>query len=128
MSRPVLMALSDKNAELEIITRELQKRYSADYEVVSVNSPESGLQRNDRIEGGIYDLLIIGAGPAALSTAVYGASEGLHTIVIEREAIGGQAGTSSRIRNYLGFPTGISGGEGGIAIQLVHQYLNENRH
>jgi thioredoxin reductase (NADPH) len=57
------------------------------------------------------DLAVVGAGPAGLATAVYGASEGLSTIVIEREAIGGQAGTSSLIRNYLGFPHGISGGE-----------------
>ncbi len=57
------------------------------------------------------DLAVVGAGPAGLATAVYGASEGLSTIVIEREAIGGQAGTSSLIRNYLGFPRGISGGE-----------------
>lgn len=57
------------------------------------------------------DLAIVGAGPAGLAAAVYGASEGLHTIVIEREAVGGQAGTSSLIRNYLGFPRGISGGE-----------------
>ncbi|MCC6455528.1 MAG: FAD-dependent oxidoreductase [Caldilineaceae bacterium] len=60
---------------------------------------------------GIYDLTIIGGGPAGLSAAVYGASEGLRTLVIEREAIGGQAGTSSWIRNYLGFPRGISGGD-----------------
>ena len=58
-----------------------------------------------------YDLIIVGAGPAGLAAAVYGASEGLHTILIEREAPGGQAGTSSRIENYLGFPQGISGGE-----------------
>jgi thioredoxin reductase (NADPH) len=57
------------------------------------------------------DLAIVGAGPAGLAAAVYAASEGLSTIVIEREAIGGQAGTSSLIRNYLGFPAGISGGE-----------------
>lgn len=57
------------------------------------------------------DLAVVGAGPAGLATAVYGASEGLRTIVIEREAIGGQAGASSLIRNYLGFPRGISGGE-----------------
>jgi thioredoxin reductase (NADPH) len=59
----------------------------------------------------LYDLATVGAGPAGLSAAVYGASEGLRTLVVEREAIGGQAGTSSLIRNYLGFPTGISGGE-----------------
>ncbi|HEX5855999.1 MAG TPA: FAD-dependent oxidoreductase [Thermoanaerobaculia bacterium] len=57
------------------------------------------------------DLAIVGAGPAGLAAAVYGASEGLVTIVVEREAVGGQAGTSSLIRNYLGFPRGISGGE-----------------
>ncbi|MBI5668355.1 MAG: FAD-dependent oxidoreductase [Chloroflexi bacterium] len=61
--------------------------------------------------GGTFDLTIIGAGPAGLSAAVYGASEGLRTLVIEREAIGGQAGASSLIRNYLGFPIGISGNE-----------------
>ena len=56
-----------------------------------------------------YDLVIIGGGPAGLAAAVYGASEGLHTVMIEREAPGGQAGTSSRIENYLGFPVGLSG-------------------
>jgi thioredoxin reductase (NADPH) len=58
-----------------------------------------------------YDTVIVGAGPSGLAAAVYGASEGLHTIVIEREAPGGQAGTSSRIENYLGFPAGVSGDE-----------------
>jgi thioredoxin reductase (NADPH) len=58
-----------------------------------------------------YDTVIIGAGPAGLAAGVYGASEGLSTIVIEREAPGGQAGTSSRIENYLGFPQGVSGDE-----------------
>ncbi|MEP7292850.1 MAG: FAD-dependent oxidoreductase, partial [Chloroflexota bacterium] len=58
-----------------------------------------------------YDLAIVGAGPAGLAAAVYGASEGLRTILIEREAPGGQAGTSSRIENYLGFPRGVSGSE-----------------
>jgi thioredoxin reductase (NADPH) len=58
-----------------------------------------------------YDTLIVGAGPAGLAAAVYGASEGLRTIVVEREAPGGQAGTSSRIENYLGFPSGVSGAE-----------------
>jgi thioredoxin reductase (NADPH) len=59
----------------------------------------------------VYDLAILGAGPAGLAAAVYGASEGLHTVVIEQLAIGGQAGTSSLIRNYLGFPRGLNGGE-----------------
>jgi len=58
-----------------------------------------------------YDLIIIGAGPAGLTAAVYAASEGLKTLVIEREAAGGQAGTSARIENYLGFPKGISGAD-----------------
>lgn len=58
-----------------------------------------------------YDTVIVGAGPAGLAAAVYGASEGLHTLVVEREAPGGQAGTSSRIENYLGFPSGVSGDE-----------------
>src|SRR5580700_7813478 len=58
-----------------------------------------------------YDVVIVGAGPAGLAAAVYGASEGLRTALLEREAFGGQAGTSSLIRNYLGFPGGISGAE-----------------
>ncbi|MGB3402837.1 MAG: FAD-dependent oxidoreductase [Microcoleaceae cyanobacterium] len=58
-----------------------------------------------------YDLVIVGGGPAGLAAAVYGASEGLRTVMIEREAPGGQAGTSSRIENYLGFPVGLSGGD-----------------
>jgi thioredoxin reductase (NADPH) len=58
-----------------------------------------------------YDTVVIGGGPAGLAAAVYGASEGLRTIVIERQAPGGQAGTSSRIENYLGFPSGVSGDE-----------------
>jgi len=60
---------------------------------------------------GEYDTVVVGAGPAGLAAAVYGASEGLDTIVVEREAPGGQAGTSSRIENYLGFPSGVSGDE-----------------
>ena len=68
-----------------------------------------GLQTRPRV--GTYDTVIIGGGPAGLAAAVYGASEGLRTLVIEREAPGGQAETSSRIENYLGFPTGVSGGE-----------------
>jgi thioredoxin reductase (NADPH) len=59
----------------------------------------------------LYDLVVIGAGPSGLAAAVYSASEGLRTLVIERQALGGQAGTSSMIRNYLGFPRGIEGAE-----------------
>ena len=58
-----------------------------------------------------YDLIIVGAGPAGLASAVYGASEGLRTLLIEKETTGGQAGTSSRIENYLGFPNGLSGAD-----------------
>jgi thioredoxin reductase (NADPH) len=64
-----------------------------------------------RPAGRVYDVVIVGAGPAGLAAAVYAASEGLRTALLEREAFGGQAGTSSRIRNYLGFPSGVSGAE-----------------
>ena len=59
----------------------------------------------------VYDLVIVGAGPAGLAAAVYGASEGLRTLLLDRHAPGGQAGTSSKIENYLGFPAGVSGNE-----------------
>lgn len=62
-------------------------------------------------QANFYDLAIVGGGPAGLAAAVYGASEGLHTVMIEREAPGGQAGLSSRIENYLGFPAGLSGSD-----------------
>ncbi|HEX8386460.1 MAG TPA: FAD-dependent oxidoreductase, partial [Rubricoccaceae bacterium] len=68
-----------------------------------------GLRR--QAERAFYDLAIVGAGPAGLASAVYGASEGLKTVLVEREAPGGQAGTSSRIENYLGFPSGLSGAD-----------------
>ena len=68
-----------------------------------------GLQTSARLAD--YDAVIIGGGPAGLAAAVYGASEGLRTLCVEREAPGGQAGTSSRIENYLGFPNGVSGDE-----------------
>jgi thioredoxin reductase (NADPH) len=64
-----------------------------------------------RAETSFYDLAIVGGGPAGLAAAVYGASEGLHTVMLDREAPGGQAGMSSRIENYLGFPSGLSGGD-----------------
>ncbi len=68
-----------------------------------------GLRTQARLP--FYDLIIVGAGPAGLGAAVYGASEGLRTLLIEREAPGGQAGMSSKIENYLGFPAGLSGAE-----------------
>src|SRR5918996_275480 len=64
-----------------------------------------------RAERPFYDLIIVGGGPSGLAAAVYGASEGLKTVLIEREAPGGQAGTTSRIENYLGFPAGLPGGD-----------------
>ncbi len=76
-----------------------------------------GLQT--RAEKPFYDLVIVGAGPAGLAAAVYGASEGLNTVLIEREAPGGQAGQSSRIENYLGFPVGLSGAQ--LARRAVDQ-------
>ena len=69
----------------------------------------AGIRR--RAELRFYDLVIVGGGPAGLAAAVYGASEGLQTALVEREAPGGQAGQSSRIENYLGFPVGLSGGD-----------------
>ena len=68
-----------------------------------------------------YDLVIIGGGPAGLAAAVYGASEGLRTVLLEREAPGGQAGTTSRIENYLGFPAGLSGAD--LARRAVTQAI-----
>jgi thioredoxin reductase (NADPH) len=64
-----------------------------------------------RAQTNFYDLAIVGGGPAGLAAAVYGASEGLHTVMIEKEAPGGQAGMSARIENYLGFPIGLSGAD-----------------
>ncbi|UFP94266.1 FAD-dependent oxidoreductase [Gloeobacter morelensis] len=64
-----------------------------------------------RAERPFYDLMIVGGGPAGLAAAVYGASEGLSTVIVERQAPGGQAGSSSRIENYLGFPVGLSGAD-----------------
>jgi thioredoxin reductase (NADPH) len=74
----------------------------------------------------LYDVAVIGAGPAGLAAAVYGASEGLSTMLLESEAIGGQAGTSSLIRNYLGFPTGVSGEE--LALRAYRQAWNFGVH
>jgi thioredoxin reductase (NADPH) len=72
-------------------------------------------------ESTLYDLVVVGAGPAGLAAAVYGASEGLHTAVIERDAPGGQAGQSARIENYLGFPNGLSGAD------LSHRAVTQAR-
>jgi len=79
-------------------------------------APEVGalgarLGLRSRAEKPFYDLVVVGGGPAGLAAAVYGASEGLRTLLLEREAPGGQAGTSSRIENYLGFPSGLTGAD-----------------
>ena len=76
---------------------------------VSALAERAGVRRRAELE--FYDLVIVGGGPAGLAAAVYGASEGLRTALIEREAPGGQAGQSSRIENYLGFPVGLSGAD-----------------
>ena len=77
----------------------------------SVLEIASRIGLNAAVKQQIYDVIIIGAGPAGLAASVYGASEGLTTLLIERRAPGGQAGTSSRIENYLGFPSGLSGAD-----------------
>ena len=64
----------------------------------------------DSIPASLHDVVVVGAGPAGLATAVYAASEGLSVLALDQRAFGGQAGASARIENYLGFPTGISGG------------------
>jgi len=80
-------------------------------ELAKALGTRTGYDGGNGLSSQTVDVMIVGAGPAGLSAAVYGASEGLQTVIVEREALGGQAGTSSRIRNYLGFPMGISGGE-----------------
>lgn len=77
----------------------------------TIRSISEKIGASPQITHDIYDVAIIGAGPAGLAAAVYGASEGLKTLLIERKAPGGQAGTSSRIENYLGFPAGLSGAD-----------------
>src|SRR5215472_2806862 len=88
---------------------------SLDTGVVLVNPANAEIAEALGLEvrpaGQLYDVVIVGAGPAGLAAAVYAASEGLRTALLKQEAFGGQAGTSSRIRNYLGFPDGVSGAE-----------------
>ena len=92
---------------------------------VLVDPPNEGIAEalgvQTRPTGTLYDLTVVGGGPAGLTAAMYAASEGLKTLLLEREAIGGQAGTTSLIRNYLGFPRGISGRE--LASRAVEQAL-----
>lgn len=77
----------------------------------TVSAVASKLNLKTKADLPFYDLVIVGAGPAGLAAAVYGAADGLRTLLVEREAPGGQAGRSSRIENYLGFPSGLSGGD-----------------
>lgn len=77
----------------------------------SINEVAAKVGMNLEATGSLYDVVIIGAGPAGLAAAVYGSSEGLKTLLVEKRAPGGQAGTSSRIENYLGFPNGLSGSD-----------------
>ena len=77
----------------------------------------------------VFDVAVVGAGPAGLATAVYGASEGLSVLVLDSRAFGGQAGASARIENYLGFPTGISGlALGGTGLQPGPEVRRRDRH
>jgi thioredoxin reductase (NADPH) len=119
---PFQILYPEKNADAETLVRSLDLRPD---ELPVVLLPDRTMLRNptnsqlaDELEltdlrdfDDIYDVAIVGAGPAGLAAAVYAASEGLSTAVIEGTAPGGQAGTSSRIENYLGFPTGVSGQE-----------------
>jgi thioredoxin reductase (NADPH) len=103
----LLQALGDEAGELPVVlfpdgTKLLQGAPAEVAEKVGLRT---------RAQTSFYDLAILGGGPAGLAAAVYGASEGLHTVLVEREAPGGQAGMSSRIENYLGFPSGLSGGD-----------------
>ena len=93
---------------------ELPVLFFEDGEVLRSPEPQEVARRLGRPMAAaydVYDLVIVGAGPAGLAAAVYGASEGLQTLLLDRHAAGGQAGTSSLIENYLGFPTGVSGSE-----------------
>src|ERR1700689_4423115 len=106
-TKPLLDALGDAATSLPVVLfpdgTKLLESLPADV------AQKVGLRT--RAQTNFYDLAIVGGGPAGLAAAVYGASEGLHTVMIEREAPGGQAGMSSRIENYLGFPMGLSGGD-----------------
>jgi thioredoxin reductase (NADPH) len=97
-----------------IKTHDLPALFFEDGEVLRDPDPRQVAERLGRplsASADLYDLVIVGAGPAGLAGAVYGASEGLRTLLLDRHSPGGQAGSSSRIENYLGFPTGVSGSE-----------------
>jgi len=105
-SRALLERLGIGSAECPVLVRTHSVLRNP---TVAQVATELGLRA--QVDGRSFDVVILGAGPAGLATAVYASSEGLATLVIERFAPGGQAGTSARIENYLGFPTGLSGSE-----------------
>ena len=102
-----LLAAANGQAELPLVL--FPDGGSVSRPSISELAERAGVLRRAQLP--FYDLLIVGGGPAGLAAAVYGASEGLQTALVEREAFGGQAGQSSRIENYLGFPAGLSGGD-----------------
>lgn len=99
--------LGDPAAEMPLVVLEDGRRLEA----AGVADVAEAIGLQTRAAESFYDLAIVGAGPAGLASAVYGASEGLQTVLVERDSAGGQAGTSSRIENYLGFPAGLSGSD-----------------
>ena len=105
--RELVSALGDKDHAFPLVFFPDGSRLAAPS--TQVMAERAGL--TTRAAASFYDLVIVGGGPAGLAAAVYGASEGLSTLMIERDAPGGQAGQSSRIENYLGFPSGLSGGD-----------------
>jgi thioredoxin reductase (NADPH) len=110
VGRHILDQLAADGAEITLpVVWSLNRQAGAVTSVRDVASRFYGRPEQLAGDGEVKDLVVVGAGPAGLAAAVYGSSEGLTTAVIEAEAIGGQAGTSSMIRNYLGFPRGISG-------------------
>lgn len=113
-----LEATSEDGAQLmhlnDLSTKDLPAIFFEDGSKIATPSIIDVARRiglNPEVKNEIYDVVVIGAGPAGLAASVYGSSEGLKTLLIERKAPGGQAGTSSRIENYLGFPTGLSGAD-----------------
>ncbi len=105
-SRSLLEGLGIEEAECPVLVRSDDVIRKA---TVSSVADELGLRA--QVDGETFDVVVLGGGPAGLATAVYASSEGLSTLVLERFAPGGQAGTSARIENYLGFPTGLTGAE-----------------
>jgi thioredoxin reductase (NADPH) len=105
-SRVLLDGLGIDDADCPVLVRSDSVIRQA---TVASVADELGLRAD--VDGQSYDLVVLGGGPAGLAAAVYASSEGLTTLVVERFAPGGQAGTSARIENYLGFPTGLSGSE-----------------